>query len=241
MIMAAPVVILVPMFMLFAPPTPRYAEKNLTVELGCEVTAVDPDTKKITYKAASDQSEKTLDFSKLFLATGCSSLNPNPAMYSGPNVFPIRSEADAAAFVAALETPSGAKKNVVIIGGGYIGLEVAAAAVGWTQHVASVTILNMDGMLMQRIFKDAPGFAGFLERGLADAAAGAGEIAVAVKNGVGFKDLAKDGEGKVGFRFRAVRWGDSITCVSGRYREVGIGGIGDGRWIFRVRPRARSI
>merc|ERR1719433_522048 len=41
--------------------------------------------------------------------------------------------------------------NVALVGGGYIGVEVAAALAGW-EGIASITILNRDPNLLARVF-----------------------------------------------------------------------------------------
>ena len=76
----------------------RSFSKFPQVKLNTKATAVDTKAKTVSLDCDVD-----VEFDKLFLATGCSSMNPAPQLYNGSNLYEIRSEADAAAFVGALE------------------------------------------------------------------------------------------------------------------------------------------
>jgi len=100
------------------------------------------------------------------------------------------------AIVKAME--AGQKQNpqsLVVIGGGYIGVEVASAALGWISDglLEKVTIINMDKMLMQRVFSSAPEFPTFIEDRLKEQGKGKLEIL----NGCPIKGFEKDILGKV--------------------------------------------
>ena len=73
----------------------------------------------------------SITYDKLLVATGARPLFTN--MFDKAdileNIFVLRNEIDAASLVKGLEENQG--KKVVIIGGGYIGMECAAAFAGW--------------------------------------------------------------------------------------------------------------
>ncbi|MGQ0623023.1 MAG: NAD(P)/FAD-dependent oxidoreductase [Panacagrimonas sp.] len=98
---------------------------------------------------------RALSYDKLVLATG-----GRPRMLSlpgadAPNVFALRTIAD----VDAIRTHCVAGKRLVIVGGGYIGLEVAAVA---TKLGLSVTVLESMPRVLQRV--TAPEMSAFYER-----------------------------------------------------------------------------
>jgi len=104
--------------------------------------------------------ETVCSYNKLFLATGCAALRVSKFGVKGddlPGVFYVREEAEAAALVTALEALEG-KGKIVIVGGGYIGLECAAALVGWG---AEVTMVFPEANCMPRLFNAELG--GWLE------------------------------------------------------------------------------
>lgn len=122
-------------------PAEMLAKKNLTLKLGSgsHVASLDRAEKRITLADGS-----TLDYEGLALCTG-SRLRPLPlAGAEARGVFGLRSLEDAKAISHALETA----RNVVIIGGGFIGLEVAAAA---RKKGKAVTVLEAADRLMARV------------------------------------------------------------------------------------------
>jgi len=89
-----------------------------------------------------------LDYSKLALATGASARAlPVPGAALG-QVLSLRSIGDSAAISAAIRRCAAAGRPVVVIGGGFIGLEVAASA---RKLGAAVTVLEGLPRLMSRV------------------------------------------------------------------------------------------
>jgi 3-phenylpropionate/trans-cinnamate dioxygenase ferredoxin reductase subunit len=119
------------------------ARRRITLRLDSEVSAID--------RAASQLQLATgerLDYSKLALATGASARTlPVPGAKLG-EVLSLRSIGDSAAISAAIRRCAGAGRPVVVIGGGFIGLEVAAAA---RKLGAAVTVLEGLPRLMSRV------------------------------------------------------------------------------------------
>lgn len=88
-------------------------------------------------------------YKKLILATGSSPNHVDKFGIKGDNlsnVFYIRVEKDLAELVKALEALDG-KGSVVIMGGGYIGMEVAAGVVGWG---VQTTMVFPEGIVLDR-------------------------------------------------------------------------------------------
>lgn len=84
--------------------------------------------------------QDVVQYGKLIIATGSRAVRLSEFGIPGEsfqNVFHIRSEADAAQVVKALEQFR-TKLRVVVIGGGYIGMECAAAISGWGGEVKLV-------------------------------------------------------------------------------------------------------
>ncbi|WP_020567269.1 NAD(P)/FAD-dependent oxidoreductase [Neolewinella persica] len=119
-----------------------YVQQQITLRLGVKVSKIDPDQKVITLNDDSVQS-----YDKLVLATGARPLIPPiPGLDAANNCFPLRTAADVENIREAI-TPAGGK-NVVIIGGGYIGLETAASM---KKLGANVTVLEREDRVLARV------------------------------------------------------------------------------------------
>ncbi|KEO59969.1 NAD(P)/FAD-dependent oxidoreductase [Thioclava indica] len=97
-----------------------WAENDVSLHLSTTVTAIDPNAQVVTLSDGD-----TLDYTELALCTGATPKRL-PAAIGGAlgNVFTVRNLADVDA-MRALFVPG---KRLVVIGGGYIGLEAAAVA-----------------------------------------------------------------------------------------------------------------
>lgn len=107
-----------------------YRDHHVDLRLGTTAQAFDPVTKTVTLP-----DDSTLSYDKLALATGSRSRTlPLPGA-DAPNVYTLRTIGDSDILVQVLH----AVRNLVIIGAGWIGLEVAAQA---RQHGVEVTVLE---------------------------------------------------------------------------------------------------
>ncbi|KAK4400890.1 Monodehydroascorbate reductase, chloroplastic/mitochondrial, partial [Sesamum angolense] len=116
-------------------------------EKGIEMLYEDPvegiDVEKQTVRTSSG---KLVKYGSLIIATGCTASRfPDKIGGNLPGVHYIRDVADANSLISSLEKA----KKVVVVGGGYIGMEVAAAAVGWK---LDTTIIFPEDHLMTRLF-----------------------------------------------------------------------------------------
>ncbi|KAL9434495.1 hypothetical protein AB3S75_029187 [Citrus x aurantiifolia] len=118
-----------------------YKEKGIEMIYQDPVTSID-----IEKQTLITNSGKLLKYGSLIVATGCTA-SRFPDKIGGylPGVHYIRDVADADALISSLEKA----KKVVVVGGGYIGMEVAAAAVGWK---LDTTIIFPENHLLQRLF-----------------------------------------------------------------------------------------
>ncbi|KAK7358577.1 hypothetical protein VNO77_00511 [Canavalia gladiata] len=122
--------------------TPEWYEEK-GIEMLYEDPVKDIDIGKQTL---TTNSGKLLKYGSLIIATGCTASRfPEKIGGNLPGVHYIRDVADADALISSLEKA----KKVVVVGGGYIGMEVAAAAVGWK---LDTTIIFPEDHLLQRLF-----------------------------------------------------------------------------------------
>ena len=124
---------------LFLRPESFYADQDVTLRLGAEVTAIDPKAKTLSL------GEETLPYDQLALTTG-SVPRRLPARIGGEleGVFVVRTLADVDAMAGSFT--EGAR--ALIVGGGYIGLEAAAVA---SKLGVQVTLVEMAERILQRV------------------------------------------------------------------------------------------
>ncbi len=124
---------------LYLRPASYYDDQNITMRLGAPVEAIDRAAKSVT--VAGD----TIAYDKLALATG-SAPRMLPAAIGGDlgGVYAVRTLADVD--LMATEFKPGAR--VLIVGGGYIGLEAAAVA---STRGLDVTLIEMAPRILQRV------------------------------------------------------------------------------------------
>lgn len=96
-----------------------YAAQDITLRLGSAVASIEPEKQRVLLKGGGHEA-----YDCLILATGSTARALPLAGADAPNVHMLRSVADADALRAAM----GPGRRLAIIGGGYVGLEVAASA-----------------------------------------------------------------------------------------------------------------
>ena len=103
----------------------EFAEQDIDVRLRHEVIALDLDSRKITVRDLESGDELTEGFDQLLIATGGKPVRPDLPGSDAKGIFGVQILDDGAAIgkVLAEEDP----KRAVIVGGGYIGLEMAEA------------------------------------------------------------------------------------------------------------------
>ncbi|MDF9796457.1 3-phenylpropionate/trans-cinnamate dioxygenase ferredoxin reductase subunit [Catalinimonas alkaloidigena] len=123
-------------------PVESYERDNITLRLGKKVRAINRDEKRIVLSDGNSQ-----QYNKLVIATGARPLIPPIEGINDANkVFPLRSIEDVTHIRETLS--SGKSKRVVIIGGGYIGLETAASL---SKLGAKVTVVEREDRVLARV------------------------------------------------------------------------------------------
>lgn len=125
-----------------------YAENDVVLHLGSAVTAVDT-----TAKVIRDARGDTHSYDGLVVATGCDARRlPTGVLGEGVAnlVHTLRTVNDAARLRQRLQPGA----RVLVIGAGFIGLEVAATA---TKLGATVTVVDVAAAPLSRVFGDAIG------------------------------------------------------------------------------------
>ena len=121
-------------------PRSWYEDNEVTVMLGTTVTSVDPVKQQIVL-----DSGEVIHYNKLLLATG-STPHRLPQSIGGhlPGVYTLRSLID----VDQMKPEFQAGRKLLIIGGGYIGLEAAAVAAGLG---LAVTVIELADRILKRV------------------------------------------------------------------------------------------
>lgn len=119
-------------------PAEWWRHRGVTVRYGYRVTEIDTGRREL--KIAGEES---MEYSKLVLATGSTPLRLNVPGADLAGVHTFRDTRD----VDLLLTLAAAKKRVIVVGGGLLGLE---AAYGLAKAGAPVTLLHLMDRLMER-------------------------------------------------------------------------------------------
>ncbi len=131
-----------------------YQKSRIELKLGHSVSMVNRSEKNITLDNGDVQAYDTL-----VLATGARPIIPPiDGLKEASNVFALRTANDVEQIRKAMNA-EGSQKNVVVIGGGYIGLETAASL---KKLGANVTVLEREERILARV--TAPEMSDFFEK-----------------------------------------------------------------------------
>ncbi len=128
--------------LLFYPPE-EFTKRGIDLRLGKEVVELDPDTKTIRYRDIKSGAEEKLTWDKLVIATGARSKAPQiwPEIRDASNVFYI-THLDTAKMIRDYALAIGPGKRAVVVGAGYVGLEIASALAALGLKVTVVEALE---------------------------------------------------------------------------------------------------
>ncbi len=112
-------------------------KRHIDVRTGHEVTAIHPDRHQITVRDLTSGQASTEPYDRLIIATGAAAVRPPIDGLDGANVFVLRQLTDGDAIKRYIADQ--APRRAVIIGAGYIGMEMAEAL---AERGLSVTVLE---------------------------------------------------------------------------------------------------
>jgi NADPH-dependent 2,4-dienoyl-CoA reductase/sulfur reductase-like enzyme/nitrite reductase/ring-hydroxylating ferredoxin subunit len=127
-----------------------YAERNIDLRLDCEVASIDAKTRKVVTRSGESHA-----YDALLICTGAEPVRLPTPWSSLPNVFTLRSLADARRVIAA----TAGAKSAVLIGAGFISMEAAGALRTRGLHVH---VIAREQMPLERVF--GHDFASFVVR-----------------------------------------------------------------------------
>ena len=114
---------------------------NINAIVNCEVTRIFREEKKVEVKNLVTGETFTDDYDELVLAPGAAPVRPASIEGIGrPDVFTIRNVSDISALKSYIDTHG--VENVAVIGGGFIGVEVAENLIKAGKHVALIEAMD---------------------------------------------------------------------------------------------------
>ena len=126
-----------------------FEEQNVTIHSGVRATGLDLDG-----RIATLSSGETVDYEKLLLATGAELIRLDVSGSDLEGLYYLRTIPDTEALIKA----SASGQRAVVVGGGFIGLELASA---FQQRGLEVTLVYMEDRMWERML--SPEISGWLE------------------------------------------------------------------------------
>lgn len=123
---------------------------NVDIRLGAKVTSIDRKAKTVTVNGS-----EILSYDKLVLAPGANPFQPNIKGIDNPKIYTVRTLSDANMIKARLKMTNA--ENAVVIGGGFIGVEMA-------ENFAEIngintTLVELAGHILPPVDKETAAFA----------------------------------------------------------------------------------
>ena len=116
-----------------------YSEKEINLKLETSVLSLDPHKKELQL-----ENDETVTYDKLLVATGGRPRKLEVDGHTLKGIHYLRNIDD----VDAIKTQMSTSQNLVIVGGGYIGLEVASVAI---KRGLTVSVLEMESRILERV------------------------------------------------------------------------------------------
>jgi NADPH-dependent 2,4-dienoyl-CoA reductase/sulfur reductase-like enzyme len=107
---------------------------GIDVRVGSEAIKIDLDRSLVEVRGPDGKSSE-LGFDQLMIATGATPVRPDLPGIDSRGIFGVQTLADGASIVEALSAKERPPVNAVVVGGGYIGIEMAEAMVRRGLHV----------------------------------------------------------------------------------------------------------
>ncbi|MFI5429151.1 FAD-dependent oxidoreductase [Aeromicrobium sp. UC242_57] len=99
----------------------QHIQNGIDLRLGVEATAINPKAQTVTVHGG-----ETVSYDRLVIATGAEPIRPNLPGISGDGIYGVQSLDDGQALIDGL---ADGPRRIVVVGSGYIGLEIAEACV----------------------------------------------------------------------------------------------------------------
>ncbi len=106
----------------------EHGQRNIEVHVRHEVTAVDPESGSVTVRDLESGAERREAYDELVIATGAVPVRPDLPGADADGIFGVQGLEDGLAIKDALQAGN-APERAVVVGAGYIGLEMAEAMV----------------------------------------------------------------------------------------------------------------
>jgi len=119
------------------PPERFVEERDIDLRTGHEATAIDTDTRRVTVETETETYEQSYDY--LLIATGARALEPPIDGLDREGVFSLHSMEAGRQLKSFVESEPGIE-HVAVIGGGYVGIEMAEA---FRAHDMEVSLFEM--------------------------------------------------------------------------------------------------
>ncbi len=139
-------------------PVERLLEDQIDVRLNHRLVEIDRRQRAVLYQKAGETAVQRLPYDRLIIATGASPLVPDIPGVELEGVYTVRSLTLAERLKRELQ--SGKHQSAVVIGAGYIGLEMAEAL---SHYGLQVTVIEQQGQVLPYIDSD---MAALVERNL---------------------------------------------------------------------------
>ena len=104
----------------------QHRERGIDLRLRTEVTEIDLDRRRVRSRESQGGTEQWTGFDQLVIATGAAPLRPPLPGFDAPGVHGVQTLDDGAGLLASLERDC---HRAVVVGGGYIGVEMAEAMI----------------------------------------------------------------------------------------------------------------
>lgn len=127
-------------------------KRNIEVQTGHQAVSFDPKKKTLQIEVVSTGEQKAVIYDKLIISTGAGAIIPDIPGKKLQNVFALRTMEDGIKLREFIDKSH--LENAVIVGGGYIGLEMAEAL---TKRGMKVTVVEKLDRLMANVDPDISG------------------------------------------------------------------------------------
>ena len=162
----------------------QHAAMGVDVRARHEVVAIDPTARTVTVRDLDGNTESAEPFDQLLIATGAVPIRPDLPGVDSPGVHGMQTIADGIALRNDLDEQGAEPHRAVVVGGGYVGLEMAEAM---HQRGLAVTVIDAAEQVMSTLDPDMGALVAEAMRG----------IGIEVRLGTNVTGFEADSSGRV--------------------------------------------